>query len=300
VIKGRKQYLSDYVKSNRKASLTVEASLVMPLFLYFMIAFLYFIQIFTVQEKIQSAITQMGLNLAKTAYIYDDFLGAEEAQSFDQTIFGMEADIELQDITSAALNGSLLKLYVMKYLDVNQINQSCIKNGFEGVSFYSSKVMGREDCIDIIVRYQVKIPISLFGLEDMFMIQRVKLRGWTGNQIPAVYTVVEEGKTPTEDTMVFITETGSVYHVNGECSHIKLSVFSVIGIPSDRRNDNGAKYYPCESCSTGISNPTAIYYITSDGTRYHTRNDCPRIKRTVRMVPLSKVQDRNPCKRCGQ
>lgn len=299
MINGIKKLTIFCEKYNRKASLTVEASLVMPLFLYFMLAFLYFIQIFTVQEKIQAAITQMGLNLAKTAYIYDDFLGIEEAQSFDQTIFGTEYESGLQAIASAALNGSLLKLYVMNYLEVDQINQSCIKDGFEGVSFYSSKVMDREDCIDIIVRYQVKIPINLFGLEDMFMIQRVRLRGWTGNQIPAVYSMVEEGQAA-DDTMVYITETGSVYHVNRECSHIKLSVTSVLGIPEERRNDNGARYYPCEACCTESGNPTAIYYITSDGTRYHSKKDCSKIKRTVREVPLSKVLDRTPCKRCGK
>ena len=45
----------------------------MPIGISFLIAFLYFIQLFTLQEKIQAGITNLGLNLAKTAYIYEDY-----------------------------------------------------------------------------------------------------------------------------------------------------------------------------------------------------------------------------------
>ena len=151
----------------------------------------------------------------------------------------------------------------------------------------------------MIVRYQVRIPIALFGLDEMNMIQRVRLRGWTGHQLPANYTVEENGEEQ-EDTIVYITETGSVYHVDRNCSHIKLSVTSVIGLPTALRNDSGAKFYPCEACCNGAESDMATYYITSDGTRYHNRNDCSKIKRTVKEVKLSEVSDRSICKRCGR
>lgn len=290
------------VKYHRiKASLTVEAALVLPLFLLFMIAFLYFIQIFTVQEQIQAAITKMGLNLAKTAYVYDDFLAIKEAQSFDQTIFDMNYDIGLQELTSAVTEGSFLKLYVMNYVDINRMNHSCIQDGFNGISFFSSRVMDKEDCIDVVARYRIKIPIKLFGLEDMRMIQRVRLRSWTGYQVSANYSLEEAGEASNDsDNIVYITETGSVYHVDRNCSHIKLSITSVMGIPTTLRNDNGAKYYPCEACCNGQEGDFATYYITSDGTRYHTRNDCSKIKRTVIEVKLSEVSGKTPCKRCGK
>jgi hypothetical protein len=263
-----------------------------------MIAFLYFIQIFTLQEKIQAGINEMGLNLARTAYIYEDFMGAEEAFGFDSTIFGEEYEINLQEMASAALNGAFLKLYAMNFLDVKKIDHSCIKDGYDGVSFRSSNIIESGRYIDVIMRYQVHIPIRLFILKDMNIMQRVRLRGWTGKQIPPTYSMVEEGESA-DSPIVYITETGSVYHVNRECSHIKLSIVSVIGIPSERRNDNGAKYYPCESCCTENCDPAGIYYITSDGTRYHTISDCSKIKRTVKEVRLSEIPERSPCKRCG-
>lgn len=281
----------------KEASLTVEAALVMPIFLFFMIAFLYFIQIFTVQEQIQSSLTKMGLNLSKTAYFCKDFPEIEEILDFDQSVFGEEFDIGLTELADSLMSGSMLRLYAAKYLDTDQINNSCITDGFDGISFSLSSILNSEDYIDIIVAYKIHIPIKIFTLGDMNMLQRVRLRAWTGYEVAAVYGT--ETASDGDGTIVYITETGSVYHKNQNCSHIKLSVTEVYGIPTDQRNDSGAKYYRCEACCTGKEDENAYYYITSDGTRYHSRRDCSKIKRSVKEIQLSEVGDRQPCKRCG-
>lgn len=281
----------------QEASLTLEASLVIPLFLFFMLAFLYFLQIFMVQEQIQSAITRMGLDLAKLSYIYQDFTSEEDANNFDHTIFPIGSEMGLLEFIDSSLHGSILKMYAKNYLDTDGLVGSCIKDGYEGISFYHSKVMDEEECIDIIASYRIRIPIKLIPINDLDMVQRVRLRGWTGNQVAPAYSLEEEGDS--DDTIVYITKSGSVYHKIRECSHITLSVRSVVGIPSSLRNDNGAKYYPCEKCCKGELDVTNTYYITSDGTRFHTSNDCSKIKRTVLEIPLSEVSGRTPCKRCG-
>jgi hypothetical protein len=283
----------------KRASLTVEAALVLPLFLFVMIAFIYFIQIMTVQEHIQESITGTGLSLAKLAYVYDDFLDAEEAENYDFSVFGEEYDIDLKELSGIVLGEAVIKTLVKKELDTDQINHSCIKGGFRDISFYYSRILEDEDCIDIVARYYVSIPVWFFGLEDMRMIQRVRVRGWTGHQVPARYTIVKE-EPGTEEATVYITETGTVYHLNKNCSHLKLSIEEVTGIPDARRNRSGGKYYPCETCCDGERSETGIYYITDYGDRYHTSRECPGLKRTIREVPLSEVSGRTPCKRCGQ
>jgi hypothetical protein len=280
------------------ASLTVEAALVMPLFLYFMIAFLYFIQIFTLQEQIQAAITKMGLNMARTAYIYSDFPGVEEAKNIDETIFGTEIDIGLQEFINTVVDGSILKIYAMKYLNNDWINKSCIQSGFDGISFADSKVLSEEDCIDIVVRYSVKIPIKIFSLENMPMIQRVRLRAWTGYEVAATYSMEEENDKP-EETIVYVTETGSVYHKSPDCSYLKLSVREIFGLPNDLRNDNGSKYDSCEACCTGKEGNNRTYYITTYGTKYHTIRNCSKIKRNIKEIALSEIGNRPACKRCS-
>lgn len=293
--------LSDQVKGreNRagrslRASLTVEAAFVLPLFLYFLIAFLYFIQIFTVQEQLQACITKMGLNLAKTAYIFKDFPDAKDLLSFDVSIFGEEYDLGLEELADNLASDGILRIYAEKYLDTDQINNSCIVGGFDGISFYGSSLFDESNYIDIIVNYEVRIPVKIFIIDELQMVQRVKLRCWTGYEVAAAYQTEEEDK----ETTVYVTESGSVYHKSESCSHIKLSIRTVIGIPVNQRNDNGGKYYPCESCCKGTQGEYTTYYITSDGTRYHSSRTCSRIKRSVKSILISEIGSRTPCKRC--
>jgi hypothetical protein len=292
----RKAIWTKEANNSCKASLTVEAALVMPLFLFALLSFLYFIQLFTLQEFIQSTITKMSLSMAKTAYVYEDFAGMEEVLNFDETILGAEIEIGLGDFAKSLVDQAILKLYAKQYLDVDRINHSCIRDGFKGISFRDSEILKEDDAIDIVVRYQVFLPIKIFSFQDMEMLQRVRVRAWTGYEVAATYSLEEDnGKT----AMVYITETGRVYHKSVSCSHIKLSVSAIAGLPTTQRNDNGGKYYPCEKCCEGELNPYGTYYITSDGTRYHTKRDCSKIKRNVKEIPLSEVGNRPACKRCG-
>lgn len=283
-------------RKSKEASLTVEAALVMPIFLFFMLAFLYFIQIFTMQEKIQSAITEMGLNLSRTAYFYKDFPDISEALDFDKTIFGTEFDLGLNDITDKIMSGCSLKLYAKKYLDKDWVNKSCIKDGYEGIDFFYSSILNEENCIDIVLKYRVSIPVKIFVLGDMTMLQRVRLRAWTGYMVGAVYKKEKDSG----ETIVYVTETGSVYHKSRDCTHLKLSIKAVNGIPDSLRNHSGAKYKRCEECCKGKPESYAMYYITSYGTRYHESKNCPGLKRSIREIPLSEVADRKPCSRCGK
>jgi len=278
-------------------SLTVEATLITWPFVLFILSFLYLIQIFTLQEHIQSSITRMGLDLAELSYIYEEFSSSEEAGSFDSLVGDVDRNIGLSDLLSSSINSGMLKLYSRKYINVDKINQSHVLNGFEGLSFYQSSVLNNDEFIDIIVNYRIKLPLMLFALDDMEMVQRVRLRSWSGLQIKCNYSVNEDSG---EDEIVYVTKTGSVYHINRSCSHIKLSVRSVIGIPSQLRNDNGGKYYPCEKCCKEDKGLISTYFITSDGRRYHSISDCSKIKRTVNEVTLSSViESKRPCKRCG-
>ncbi len=290
--------MSEKLKMNKKcinASLTVEAALAMPVFLYLMIALLYFMQLFILQEKLQSSITKMGLSLSKTVYFCKDFPDLEEALHFDKTIFGEELSSEINDLTDKALSGLSLKLYANRFLNKDWLNNSCIVDGYDGMNFLYSSLY-KNDWVDIVVSYKVRIPVKIFVIQDLSILQRVKLRSWTGYGVAAAY---EKKGTENDEEMVYITTTGSVYHKSKDCSHIKLSIKAVKGIPETLRNDNGAKYYPCEVCCNGKEEENATYYITSDGTRYHSRRDCSKIKRSIQEIPLSAVGNRRPCKRCG-
>lgn len=286
--------------SKQSASLTVEAAFVLPLFIYFIVAFLYFIQLFTLQEMIQKSITRVGLNTAKYTYVLAGIKDDKQNKDIN-SLLSMDNSVSLTKLIDLVVDGALLKIQARAYVNIDMIDNSCILDGWDGVSFMGSQVMDQDKCIDIIVRYYVRIPIRFLQLKDIPIIQRVKLRSWTGTIVDPKYYAdenTEEGKT--EEDKVFITETGTVYHEKRNCSHINIKVIKVIGVPHDRRNDNGAKYYPCERCGSQMDETQVLLYITSDGNRYHSSISCSGLKRTVIEVNKSEVSDRRPCKRCSE
>lgn len=277
---------------NVGASLTIEASFVLPIFLYFMLIFLSMIQILIVQEQIQAAITKMGYSLSKAAYILEDFPDVEDVLSLDFSVFDENLEVNLKEFINQAASNIALKGYSKKYI-VNHVDTAYIKGGFSGISFYGSRLF-EDHTIDIVVSYKVRFPIKIFMINELPILQRVRLRSWTGYSVAAAYKEMEE---QSED-MVYVSETGKVYHKTDQCSHIKLSVRSVSGIPYEIRNNQGEKYKPCEVCNKHGEGEDLTYFITEDGNRYHIKRDCSKIKRSVRKISRKDIDNRTPCKRC--
>ncbi len=103
-----------------------------------------------------------------------------------------------------------------------------------------------------------------------------------------------------EDTYVYITKYGTVYHRSKTCYHLLISIKEVaFQSLSSLRNKDGAIYYPCKTCnSQGISD--GIVYITPEGNRYHLSRECSALLRYIEAKPLSQVEGSyRPCADCG-
>ncbi len=102
-----------------------------------------------------------------------------------------------------------------------------------------------------------------------------------------------------DEVYVYITDESEVYHLDRECSHIRLSVRETTpDAVSFLRNSNGARYRSCELCHAKMTD--ARLFVSEDGDRYHNSITCSGLKRTVRAVKISEVGDRRPCSRCGR
>ena len=95
-----------------------------------------------------------------------------------------------------------------------------------------------------------------------------------------------------------VTENGEVYHTFSDCTHIDLSI-SAVGISAvgNLRNENGGRYSACEKCPD--ENGTDTVYITQYGDRYHSSLSCSGLKRSVRLVEISKAEGLSECERCA-
>lgn len=150
-----------------------------------------------------------------------------------------------------------------------------------------------DDIIDLVKRYRIDVPFDILGAYNPYMVDRVRIRAFTGYD-----NLKHKSNNNVDEEMVYVTETGSVYHRSLSCSHLKLNIRNVAyaDLKKERAND-GSKYYPCEYCCHTGEKPASVY-ITDDGNRYHTTLSCGALKRTVHEIPLSKA-GLPPCKECG-
>lgn len=132
-------------------------------------------------------------------------------------------------------------------------------------------------------------------LPRMWLHNVVTVHAWTG-KTESDMNGDSSGKS---EQMVWMTETGSVYHVKPDCTYMQLSIEQVSGSSvSKMTNEYGEHYEACRTCSRS-GKPAGSVYITGSGTSYHNLETCSGLKRTIRLVPESEVKGVYVCSRCG-
>ncbi|BCN32932.1 TadE/TadG family type IV pilus assembly protein [Anaeromicropila herbilytica] len=306
-----------FYQKEKKASLTVEAALVLPVFLFMILTFLYFIQIFITYERVQSGITEVAKEASKYAYIYENMVeetkqNTESTNNTESTKNRSTNDNKIEDNNTkdkentendtkkdniTFIDNIYYKQRLKSYLDKRKCNFSTIENGMNGISFWYSSFLSEEEEVDVVAKYKVKFPVLIFRIKGFQMVQRVRVHAWTGYlREEDLNGSKEDGK---EET-VFITETGTVYHSSKNCTHLKLSIRRANYVELENlRNRGGGKYKECERCGVkGKESLDTVVYITDTGDRYHLDPVCSGLKRTILEIPLSEVGTRTPCRRC--
>ncbi len=260
-----------------KGSMTLEAAFALPFFLFAVINILFAVNIIGAQSRISAGLHQTGNKMAFAGYVYERAAG----------------DVLPEGLASVAMTHAYARGAVLEYVGRDYLKKSCVVGGADGISFNGSSVMEEGDIIELQVSYKVKPFSGIMGFDGFSLSQRYYGRAWTG------YDVTQHiSDTAQEDPMVFITETGTVYHLDRGCTYLNPSVQSVPALAVDgRRNQSGGKYYPCGACSSGVS--MGQVFITEQGSSYHSRIDCPALKRTIYTVPLSQTGGRGRCSKCG-
>lgn len=258
-----------------RASMTVEAAFVLPFFLFAFLNIISILEIYRLQSSMSAAMHMTAKEMAVCAYEYKELSDGD---------VGKAESLGLTYVWAAnRVKGIIGKSY---------LNNSPVKGGASGISWYKSSILEKDDCIDLIATYTIKPPVAVVGFGEFKMYNRVLARAWTGYDNSAVALGGTDG-----EELVYITPDGTVYHRSRACSYLKLSIVPVErSVLESERNENGAKYYPCEECG-GISR--SVVYVTSYGTRYHSSLQCSKLKRTILVVPISQVGGRGACSKCG-
>lgn len=173
-------------------------------------------------------------------------------------------------------------------LQTEKLTQLCEQAREMGMYAYP---LGTEADIELPAVYTYQAPVSFVRIPTLVMTNHVKVHPWTG------YHPGEGGGSEQEE-MVYITETGGVYHTSTACSYVDLSIRQEPGLSIESlRNKSGAKYHACERCAYQ-QEPASVVYVTDYGTRYHNLANCSGLKRSIRLVKKSEVSNLRQCSRC--
>ena len=304
-----------------RGSLSIEAAMVLPLFLIVIIAAYSFMNLMAVEIAVDQALSETGEELAVYAGIASQLLGGskggnkESASSkgtggteaggaeegvqepegswLGDTIagfFGAEeglGDYLKASILNAGFSEVVVQKLVTEKLKGSAAESGAVKGGLSGIRYTGSSIDEKSGRMVLSATYEIRLAYfpSFTGIT---LTQKSVHRIWNGKG-----SVSES----TAEDMVYVTASGTVYHRTLDCPSLKLTIHAVSAEEIlTLRNTSGHIFYPCERCHPTL---TGTVYYTPYGESFHSDFDCSGLKRTIREVPLSEVGDLPACKRCG-
>lgn len=261
-----------------KAVMTVEASLILPVFIVLFMNLLSVIEVYRIHSSVASGLWEEGREAAKFLHLRDAPEEVVEASG--------EADgVQLHTLLlSLSAHGQ-----IRKNLETFPIWEKIVVGGRGG--FLVSGETEDDGTIRIDCSYRVRPLFASFTPVTEEIENHYYGHAWVG--------YIHGGSAEEEGEMyVYITDTGTVYHRNRGCSYLNPSIQRVQESElKNIRNRGGAVYYACPLCDNLPS--AGGYYVTDYGTNYHTSVTCSGLKRTVYEVKLSEVGGRSACSKCG-
>lgn len=268
-------------RENRKqkhlsGSMTLEAAMIIPLYMFVLLALYSTIDMMRLQGEFQMRLTQIGKEIALYSAANDlleEDTGEEDISVAENVLGVMYAQTAFQNSFSE------------EYLE-----RMGVRNDSRGISFLRSGFFAEEDIVDLVITYEMEPLCNFGGWSDFLLVNRCRMKAWTG---------YECGETSdNSERMVYVTETGSVYHLSRSCTYLSLSIVAVKYEDLENyANADGSSYRFCALCDY---EPGATVFITSFGDCYHASLTCSGLRRTISVIPISQVGERGACSRCGR
>ena len=256
------------LKKMAPASITVEAALCLPLFVFFSLALLIPMKWLNQQRQIQTAIESLGESWSQYLYALGE-KGNQEG-----------GEIPVSDMAA----GLLLKGKLSSYA--------------ENVTIKRAEVPDESGHVYIEAEFREKIPFFAAPGSGVLMKAAVKRRSWIGlNGKLKEKGAGVEGEEH-ENTIVYVGASMGRYHWYRDCHYLSNQYEAVpLEQMTDRRNSFGSKYTACARCVKS-ANLVGIVYVTEGGTHYHLDRSCTAMVSYVRSLPLDEVRHLGACSYC--
>lgn len=262
------------------AVMTVEASLILPVFIMLLMNVLSLIEVYRIHSSVAESLWDEGRRAAKYFYLKE---AAEHISASSE-----EIDSAQMGTVFAALSGNA---EIVKDLGDYPVWEKIVSGGKGG--FWVESMTDETGVISIDCKYRVHPLFTSLTPVSKEIENHYCGHAWIG--------YVPENRQNAEgqdEIYVYITKTGTVYHKNRECSYLNPSIRSIqAGELENARNESGAVYHECPLCDDMAGGENR--YITDYGTNYHTSLVCSGLKRTIYEVKLSEAGGRSACSKCG-
>ncbi|MBE5925896.1 MAG: hypothetical protein E7270_02930 [Lachnospiraceae bacterium] len=130
--------------------------------------------------------------------------------------------------------------------------------------------------------YKYNFPIGSLKIKQVLI-----FRKWEGESIA---NTKED-----DDSVVYITKNGKVYHTSKKCTHLLLSIKKI-----KYSQVNKKKYAKCKICISEDIENNEYVYITDTGDRYHIFKECSSLLRFINEIKLEEIGARKLCSRCAK
>ncbi len=266
-----------------RASLTVEASLVLPLFLLFFLTLGSGMEMLRLHGRMEVAFWRIGRETCLYGTVLREFRQQGTKLSGQA---GSQMQQSLATVGNLTFSYGYVKGRVEEALGKEYLESAPI--GKEGLFYLGGTIINQDDLVGFQVSYPVEPRWSFPGFRSFWMENHYYGRVWTGFELPE-----------TDRGLYYLTENAEVYHLDLNCSHLKLSPEAVSKeVLSSARNAKGSFYRACSICKQETI--PAQVWISPEGACFHYRRDCSGLKRTIRTVTWKEAKDYRPCSRCGK
>jgi len=265
----------------KPGSLTIEAAMALPLFLFAVMILMTPMKLLNDGRKIQTALDITGEELSQYVSALKELKRGE-----DLSAAGLN---ELPDGFLEGITEQSILLYVRMKMGKYEVYQDA-----ESVSFLRSSVLKDKETIDLIMDYRIRLPFPVLGLKSVPMSARCFRRAWIGN------TLLYEDESGDTEEMVYVGRDSTRYHKKRTCHYLYNHIRAVNETDLESiRNTDGGIYKPCSRCRS-LAKEGSVVYIMPSGEKFHSSRECSAITAYVRLVPISEVIHLGACSYCSQ
>lgn len=262
-----------------RGSITIEASIAICTFLLvimFVESYLMFLNTeFSMQRKINNIVIETSKNMFYGKVLYKI---AEKNKNVKEIKERVLKNIESENEKDFIKDGTK-----KSYLTVRLIQEIDIKN----TKYFLCQVAGinttestiENGIVDLVATYKMKVP---FVNRYITFTQRGKMRTWEGIDLNQ------------QQSMVYITKTGQVYHTTKDCTYLSIKISKTTY--GECRNN----YSKCDICVNYKPQLMEKVFITEDGKKYHYSLKCRGLVRNIITVSKEEVKEMPVCNKCGE